>query len=221
MPAMTASASRSIGTTFGDTKEVTSMRGMPVAERRSTTSILSSVGMNSGSIWNPSRVPTSQIVTCLGSFKASSPVGCLPFLSQDLNTRCRISIRARHAEHVFPDVCHHQVVVDGRGLVEARLAELALDVVLLGEAVAAVGVDAGIGRVPCRLRRQVLGHVGLGTAGQAGVEELGGLGAHEVAGLDGHVRLGDRELPPLVGADGLAEDHALARIGYRLLDEPA
>src|SRR6266849_2497784 len=70
MPAMTASASRSIGTAFAETKDVTSIRGMPVAESRSTTSILSSVGMNSGSIWNPSRVPTSQIVTVLPEERA-------------------------------------------------------------------------------------------------------------------------------------------------------
>jgi hypothetical protein len=67
MPAMTASASFSIGTAFGDTNDVTSIRGMPVAESWFTTSIFWSVGTNSGSIWNPSRVPTSQIVTRLGS----------------------------------------------------------------------------------------------------------------------------------------------------------
>ena len=44
------------------------MRGTPASDRRSTTSIFRSVGMNSGSIWNPSRVPTSQIVTRAGSF---------------------------------------------------------------------------------------------------------------------------------------------------------
>ena len=33
--------------------------------------------------------------------------------------------------------------------------------------------------------------------------------------------LGDRELHALVGADGPAEDHALARVGHGLLDEPA
>src|SRR5215470_20166182 len=48
------------------------MRGTPAADRRFTTSIFCSVGMKSGSIWNPSRVPTSQIVTRAGSFMASS-----------------------------------------------------------------------------------------------------------------------------------------------------
>src|SRR5262245_58581021 len=44
------------------------MRGRPVSERRSITSILVSVGIHSGSIWKPSRGPTSQIVTLFGSF---------------------------------------------------------------------------------------------------------------------------------------------------------
>ena len=74
MAAMTSAASRSWGIALGDTNEVTSMRGNPAAASRFTTSIFWSVGMNSGSIWNPSRVPTSQIVTCLGSFIVSSPV---------------------------------------------------------------------------------------------------------------------------------------------------
>src|SRR5678815_1152021 len=51
-------------------------------------------------------------------------------------------VGARHAEHVLAHVRGHEIVVDGRGPVEAGLAELALDVVLLGEAVAAVAVDA-------------------------------------------------------------------------------
>src|SRR5690242_9206985 len=69
---MTSSASRSWGTTFGCTNEVTSIRGTPASARRFTTSILCSVGMKSGSIWNPSRVPTSQIVTRSGSFILAS-----------------------------------------------------------------------------------------------------------------------------------------------------
>src|SRR4029450_13683757 len=42
-------------------------------------------------------------------------------------------VGARHAEHVLAHVRGHEIVVDGRGRVEAGLAELALDVVLLGE----------------------------------------------------------------------------------------
>src|SRR6266850_3518226 len=73
MAAITASASRSCGTTLGCTNEVTSMRGTPASDSRFTTSTFCSVGMKSGSIWNPSRVPTSQIVTRSGSRMASPP----------------------------------------------------------------------------------------------------------------------------------------------------
>src|SRR5262249_18309238 len=72
MPAITASASLSWGTALGETNEVTSMQGMPVAESRFTTSTFCSVGMKSGSIWNPSRVPTSHTVTRRGTFMALS-----------------------------------------------------------------------------------------------------------------------------------------------------
>src|SRR2546426_4263166 len=73
MRAMTSSASRSCGTAFGWTNEVTSIRGRPAADSKFTTSTFCSVGMKSGSIWNPSRVPTSQIVTRSGSRMASPP----------------------------------------------------------------------------------------------------------------------------------------------------
>ncbi len=72
---MTVSASRSWGMALGCTNEVTSMRGTPASVRRSTTSIFCSVAMKSGSIWKPSRVPTSQIVTRSGSRMLASRVG--------------------------------------------------------------------------------------------------------------------------------------------------
>src|SRR5919198_1268991 len=160
---MTSSASRSCGTTLGWTNEVTSIRGTPASARRFTTSTFRSVGMKSGSIWNPSRVPTSQIVTRSASFMVAS--GRL--------------VGARHAQDVLADVREHEVVVDRRGLVEAALAELSLHVVLLGEPVPAVAVDSGVGRLPRRLRREVLGHVGLRPARLAGVEQRRGTVAHE------------------------------------------
>src|SRR5438552_1395308 len=91
---MTASASRSCGTAFGCTKEVTSIRFTPASDSRSTTSIFSSVGMKSGSIWNPSRVPTSQIVTRSGNFIVVSPVGRVserPRPCQNQRAPCRPS----------------------------------------------------------------------------------------------------------------------------------
>ena len=67
MRAITSSASRIWGTTFGWTNDVTSIRGRPVSARRSITSTFVSVGIHSGSIWKPSRGPTSQMVTRSGS----------------------------------------------------------------------------------------------------------------------------------------------------------
>ena len=57
-------------------------------------------------------------------------------------------VGARHAEHVLAEVGEDQVVRHRRDLVEARLAELSLDVVLLGKPEAAMGLHAGFGRRP-------------------------------------------------------------------------
>jgi hypothetical protein len=113
-----------------------------------------------------------------------------------------------------------QVGRDRRHLVQPGLAELALDVVFAGKAEAAVELDAGIGRFPGGLGRQVLGHVGLGAAGLVGVEQAAGFPAHQVGGLDLDVGLGDRKLHALVLADGAAEHHALLDVGADLVDEP-
>src|SRR5581483_11269293 len=74
------------------------------------------------------------------------------------------SVRARQAEHVLAEVGEDEVVRDRCDGVQARLAELALDVVLLCEAEAAVGVETRVGRLPRRLRRQQLREVRLGSA---------------------------------------------------------
>ena len=59
IPAITASASASAGTAFGETNEVTSILWRPVSDSASMTAIFCSVGMKRGSIWKPSRVTTS------------------------------------------------------------------------------------------------------------------------------------------------------------------
>src|SRR5262249_57108266 len=82
-------------------------------------------------------------------------------------------IAARHPQHVLADVGEDEVVVDRRRLVEAALAELPLDVVLLGVTVAAVAVDTGVAGLPCCLGAEVLRHVGLAAARLPGVEERG------------------------------------------------
>src|SRR3954449_8024701 len=95
-----------------------------------------------------------------------------------------MSVAPRHAQDVLAHVRLDQVVRDRRDLVEARLAELALDVVLRGEAEAAVRVDADVGRLPGGLGGEVLGHVGLGAARLMRFEERARLPAHEVGRLD-------------------------------------
>src|SRR6058998_3416281 len=117
-----------------------------------------------------------------------------------------LSITSRHPEHVLADVREHEVVVDRGRLVEAALAELALDVVLLGVPVATVAVDAGVARLPRGLGAEILRHVGLAAARLARVEQRRRLVAHELGGVGRDVSAGDRELHALVGPDRPAED---------------
>src|SRR5205814_9084469 len=63
MPAITSAASRNCGTAFGETNDVASILATPVCDSRSMISILRSVGIQSGSIWNPSRATTSWMNT--------------------------------------------------------------------------------------------------------------------------------------------------------------
>src|SRR6266508_5779636 len=129
-------------------------------------------------------------------------------------------VRAWQVEHMCREVGQHQIVVDRRDLVEPRLAELALDIIFVDKAVAAMGVEAGIGGRPTCLRREQLGHVGLGAALLALVEQPGGLVAHQIGGGHGGIGAGERELYALVAPDRRAEHYALPRIGGRALDEP-
>ena len=111
---------------------------------------------------------------------------------------------------MLADVGEDQVVRDRRHLVEPRLAELPLDVVLLGEAEAAVRVEARVRRRPGRLRGEQLRHVRLRAARQALLEQPRRLVAHQVGRLDLRVGARDRELDALVRADRPPEDDALA-----------
>src|SRR5262249_56018131 len=72
--------------------------------------------------------------------------------------------RARKPEHVLAEIGEDEVVRDGRHRVQARLAELPLDVVLSREPEAAVRVEAYVRCLPRRLRRKQLRHVRLRTA---------------------------------------------------------
>jgi hypothetical protein len=57
-------------------------------------------------------------------------------------------VRLGKPHHMLPEIREHEVVVDRSHLIEPRLAKLALDVVLDGEAETAVGVHGGIGGGP-------------------------------------------------------------------------
>ena len=115
----------------------------------------------------------------------------------------------------WPTYARTRLLRDRRDRVEARLAELALDVVLRREPVAAVGVEAGVRRAatrpprraasPCSPRRR--------TAGPR--RRARPPCSAQVRGLDRRVRPRDRELHALVRADRPAEDDALGGVARR------
>src|SRR3954466_3119514 len=76
--------------------------------------------------------------------------------------RCNISPSEapRQAQHVLSNIAQDQVGADRSDLVQPGFTELALDVVFVGEAEAAVELQAGVGGLPGRLRGEVFRHVG-------------------------------------------------------------
>src|SRR5918998_5143026 len=128
--------------------------------------------------------------------------------------------RPRHAEDVLADVGEDQVRRDRRHLEEPGLPELALDVVLGVVGVAAEGLHRRVCGLPGGVGGQEQGHVRLGAAGLAPIEELRGVEAHQVGGLDAYVRPGERELDALVLPYRAAEDRALVGAAGGALHEP-
>src|SRR5215212_4985415 len=126
----------------------------------------------------------------------------------------------RQAEDVLGYVREDEVSRDRSDLVETRLAELALYIVLGVEAVAAEGLKGGVGRLPRGVGGQELGQVRLGAARLPAVEEGGCLLHHQRGGLD--VRVGPRygKLDALVLADPAPEHRALAGALCGLIYEP-
>src|SRR5215475_3474651 len=66
----------------------------------------------------------------------------------------RASIGTRQAKNMLGEVAQDEVGRDRRYLIEPGLAELALDVELLGETEAAMGLHADIGRLPSSVSRE-------------------------------------------------------------------
>jgi hypothetical protein len=81
------------------------------------------------------------------------------------------------------DIGQDHVRRDRRHLVEPRLAELALDVIFLGEAKAAVGLQAHVGGAPAGFGGQQLGDIGLLAARQAGFVTGGGVIDRQARGV--------------------------------------
>jgi hypothetical protein len=121
---------------------------------------------------------------------------------------------------VLANIRKDEVGGDGRHLVEPRLAEFALHVVLGCETEAAVGLQTDVGGFPGGVGCEQLSHVGFGAAGLAGVEERRRFVAHEICGAQVGVGAGDRELDALVLPDGAVENDALAGVAPRAIDEP-
>jgi hypothetical protein len=117
-----------------------------------------------------------------------------------------------HSEHVLGQIGKDEVRRDRRDLVEAGLAELALDVVFLREAEPAMRLDAGLGRSPGGFGGQHLGHVSLLAGRLTRLEQAAALAHHQLGRT--HLRVGarNRELDALVLADRTAEHDAVLRI---------
>ena len=121
---------------------------------------------------------------------------------------------------MLAEIGKNQVRRDGRDLIQPRLAELALDVVLGREPEPAVGLEADVGRLPGSVRRQHLGHIRFGAAGLAGIEQARGFVAHQVGGAHVGVGAGNRKLHALILTDRAIEHHALPRIAPSLVGKP-
>src|SRR5215210_5077211 len=109
----------------------------------------------------------------------------------------------------------------GSHLEEPGLAELALDVVLGVEGVAAEGLHRRVRGLPRGVGGKQQGHVRLGAAGLAPLEKLRGPEAHQVGGLDAYVRAGEGELDALVLPYRAAEDRAFVGAAGGAVHEPA
>ena len=106
----------------------------------------------------------------------------------------------------------HLVRGNGRHLVEPCFAELAFDIIGLGKAETAVGLEADIGRLPGRICSEHLRHIGFWPASTARFEQRCCLLNHQFSRTHIRIALGDGELDALVLADGPAEDVALIGI---------
>src|SRR3954465_8974203 len=130
-------------------------------------------------------------------------------------------IGLRQAENALGDVAEDELRRDRRDAPEQRLAQIALDVVLGGIAVAAVRHYRLLAGVEAGLARQIFRAVRLRAAGLALVIEPRGLEHHQPGRLEAHPVGGERMLDRLVLSDRPVEHHALLRILRCPLDRAA
>ena len=135
-------------------------------------------------------------------------------------TARRLLVRARQAEDVLGDKAEDEIGGNGRDLVQARLAELSLYLVLRRKPVPSVRLEAHVRGLPRRLGGQHLGHVGLRAARLALVEERRRALHHETGRLDRRVRLGDGERHALVLPNRSVEHLALVGVSERTNKNP-
>src|SRR5258707_12984704 len=109
----------------------------------------------------------------------------------------------------------------GRGyLMQPGLAELTPNVMVGGQAVAAIGLQRDVGGLPGGIGSQQLGHVGFGPTRLTPIEAFGRPKLHEVGGFHMAVRLGDGKLDALVLCDGATIEAALFGALSCPLNEP-
>src|SRR3954470_2148608 len=101
---------------------------------------------------------------------------------------------------------------------QRRVAVDALDLVLLGVAVAAVDAQRLLGAEAAGLAREQLGHAGLEVRALAGVLQARGLDRQHPRGLELRGHVGELELDHLVLGDRLAERLALLGVADRQLE---
>src|SRR6266851_6615658 len=85
------------------------------------------------------------------------------------------SVALGQAEHALGDVAQDQLLADRRDARDQDFAQEALDMELLGVAVAAMGQDGAFAGLVGGAGAEILGGVRLGAALLAGVVEPGGL----------------------------------------------
>ena len=77
----------------------------------------------------------------------------------------------------------HQIGGDGCDLHQSGFAPLALDVIFTGITETTVGLQAGLGRMPCSFGRQQLGHVDFRRASLPCSKQSTGFAQKQIGGL--------------------------------------